>query len=97
MSSFDITDIILEVVVNEGFDIEPESYVSSFKHAQSGKELVNFEMVGSWLCDIEYEVRFPREPGKYRMKAEYNDTTGILESIYDIELIGKTEENDGIK
>jgi hypothetical protein len=81
--SFDITDVIIEIEVGNEIDDESTSYVKSFKHYQSGKDL-DFGVTGSWLCDIEYEVTFPKEPGKYRMRADWNDSSEIIESIYDI-------------
>ncbi len=81
MSSFDITQVYIEIVVGE--EIEDSSIIT-FRHLNSHKDF-NSGILGSWLVDLEDEVEFPKEVGKYSMKADWNDSSEIIESIYDIQ------------
>ena len=86
--SFDITNIILEVLITEK---EETSKVIGFYHQRTGNQL-DFGFNDMWLVDFKSHCKalLPKEVGHYRMKAEWYEQSEVLVRIWDIEkLTGK--------
>ncbi|RXZ77965.1 hypothetical protein EBB07_28305 [Paenibacillaceae bacterium] len=80
MSRFDITEVIVEVIIVDAF----ESEITSFKHRKSGDEL-NFGLVGMDMNDFcNNRIEMPVEPGRYAMKADWDDDKELFVSVYDV-------------
>ena len=85
MSRFEHTDATIEVVVGLDFGSE-DSYLSSFK---IGDKEVDFGFKDMWLSDLEGlgYVSFPKEKGKYKIKAVYDDLLDTIIELHSVEKI----------
>ncbi len=82
--AYNTIQILMEIEVTKD---EMTSTVTSFKHYKSNEEL-SFGIKGMLLCDVESfrtnSIEFPKEAGKYKMRAEWDNDIEIIEDIWDI-------------